>query len=139
MKKKIRKFENHSITRRLYLLFSLICLLFGVDCPTWLYADHSTKPTIRINWQKLRKRRSNKGVCEGKSMMLLVSPWWKMWENKSLPFTRDRKMTAQEMRETAGETPAVCRRRKSSSDRTARSGLLSSQYQGLSRGRGTPA
>ena len=30
MKKKIRKFENHSITRRLYLLFSLICLLFLV-------------------------------------------------------------------------------------------------------------
>ena len=35
-------------------------------------------------------------------MMLLVSPWWKKWENKSLPL-HDRKMTAQEMRETAGK------------------------------------
>ncbi len=63
MKKKIRKFENHSIlTRRLYLLFSLICLLL-VLVPDLAIYESLTKPTIRINWQKLRKRRSNKGYC----------------------------------------------------------------------------
>ncbi len=82
MKKKIRKFENHSITRRLYLLFSLICLLFLVLIARlgYMQITHQAYYTDKLGAEK---DGQTKGVCEGKSMMLLVSPWWKMWANRS--------------------------------------------------------
>ncbi len=50
-------FDN--FTQAIYLLFSLICLLFSSDCSTAIYWI-LTNLLPRINWQKLRKRRSNK-------------------------------------------------------------------------------
>ena len=83
MKKKIRKFENHSITRRLYLLFSLICLLFLVLIARLGYMQITHQAYYTDKLAKATKKTVNKGVCEGKSMMLLVNPWWKMWANRS--------------------------------------------------------
>ncbi len=133
----LKSFDNADSTCCLVL----ICLLFFFWC--WLpdlaicrslcayYTDKLAKAT--------KKTVKQEGVCEGRANLwcFLVSPWWKMAGKQVLTFTRDRKWQPKS-RETA-ETLTVCWRRKSSSNRTARSGLLSAQYQRSIRGRGTPA
>ena len=103
MKKKIRKFENHSITRRLYLLFSLICLLFWCWLPDLAICRSLTKPTIRINWQSYEKT-VKQGSVRGQIYDASGKPLVENVGKQVLTFTRDRKMTAQEMRETAGNS-----------------------------------
>ena len=53
---RVRKFDNRWITRRLYLLFSIVCTLFlNFDCSSGLYA----KSLIKIYTQKLAKATKN--------------------------------------------------------------------------------
>ena len=103
MKKKIRKFENHSITRRLYLLFSLICLLFLVLIARLGYMQiyHPTYYTDKL--AKATKKTVKQGSVRGQIYDATGKPLVENVGKQVLTFTRDRKMTAQEMRETAGK------------------------------------
>ena len=65
MKKKIRKFENHSITRRLYLLFSLICLLFLVLIARLGYMQISHQAYYTDKLAKATKKTVKQGSVRG--------------------------------------------------------------------------
>ncbi len=69
---------------------------FGADCPTWLYARSPTKPTIRINWQSYERRSLRE--CARQIYDASGKPW-----GKQVLTLRGIKMTAREMRETAGK------------------------------------
>ena len=103
MKKKIRKFENHSITRRLYLLFSLICLLFLVLIARLGYMQISHQAYYTDKLAKATKKTVKQGSVRGQIYDASGKPLVENVGKQVLTFTRDRKMTAQEMRETAGK------------------------------------
>ena len=103
MKKKIRKFENHSITRRLYLLFSLICLLFLVLIARLGYMQITHQAYYTDKLAKATKKTVKQGSVRGQIYDASGKPLVENVGKQVLTFTRDRKMTAQEMRETAGK------------------------------------
>lgn len=103
MKKKIRKFENHSITRRMYLLFSLICLLFLALIARLGYMQITHQAYYTDKLAKATKKTVKQGSVRGQIYDASGKPLVENVGKQVLTFTRDRKMTAQEMRETAGK------------------------------------
>ena len=100
--------------------FSLICLLFfWCWCPTWLYAiTHQAYYTDKLA-KATKKTVKQGGSVRGQIYDASGKPLVENVGKQVLTFTRDRKMTAQEMRDSGKllqyvdvENPQVTERQK---------------------------
>ena len=98
---KVRKFDNRWITRRLYLLFSLVCTLFLILIARLGYMQITHQGFYTQKLAKATKKHLTRGSIRGQIYDASGQPLVENVDKKVLSFTRSNKFTAEEMRQTA--------------------------------------
>ena len=98
---KVRKFDNRWITRRLYLLFSIVCTLFLILIARLGYMQITHQGFYTQKLAKATKKHLTRGSLRGQIYDASGQPLVENVDKKVLSFTRSNKFTAEEMRQTA--------------------------------------
>lgn len=98
---RVRKFDNRWITRRLYLLFSIVCTLFLILIARLGYMQITHQEFYTQKLAKATKKHLTRGSLRGQIYDASGKPLVENVDKQVLSFTRSNKFTAAQMRQTA--------------------------------------
>ena len=98
---RVRKFDNRWITRRLYLLFSIVCTLFLILIARLGYMQIIHQEFYTQKLAKATKKHLTRGSLRGQIYDASGKPLVENVDKQVLSFTRSNKFTAAQMRQTA--------------------------------------
>ena len=96
-----RKFDSHSITGRLYLLFGIVGVLFLVLIARLGYMQVVNQEFYTDKLAKASKTKIKSSSVRGQIYDASGKPLVENTTKQVVTFTRDNKLTAEEIRETA--------------------------------------